>query len=84
MEFGASYFRAAKSLGLSTHTAYRWMTKARLGHPPYAELMFPVLQVVKKWRPDAESTGKREDPAAEKSRTDEGHGTTRELVGAPP
>jgi transposase-like protein len=43
-------YRAARQLGLHPNTAYRWMHKARLGVPPYAELMFPVIAAVQSWK----------------------------------
>jgi hypothetical protein len=56
MQFGASFYRAAKSMGLSTHTAYKWMHKARLGIPPYRELMFPVIQAATSWKTKEQTT----------------------------
>jgi transposase-like protein len=50
VEFGLSFRRAALSLGLSEHTAYKWMRRARLGQPPYAELMYAVLDAQERWK----------------------------------
>jgi hypothetical protein len=83
VELGASFKRAAEELGLNERTARRWKALAEHGIPPYAELMYAVLDAEEKRRSTAENSGKREDPPADFVRTEQDASPTRQLCGAP-